>query len=99
MSAMKLWPLSYGHYRVTDHDAARLARDVGKPLPRHGYELAVVLPNALEAWLKRTTLVHGEPGYGKRNWSWTVYRRAGKEWTRYALGEKQRDGTYAITGV
>jgi len=73
MKAVRVGPhLSHNHYRVSDHDAARLARDAGKKLPRVGYELSVVLPDGKKAWLTRTPTRY-YPGFPKRGWVWAVY--------------------------
>jgi hypothetical protein len=94
---MRLDHISHGFYRVSDRDAARLAKDVGRALPKHGYELGVVLPNGLEAWLARTP-TSSIPEMPKRGWSWSVHRRAGKEWTPMALGASSNRsmGTYRV---
>ena len=72
------------HYRVTDREALSLARAARKPLPKHGYELSVQLPDGRMAWLKRTPFGIGHTfgsGYAtakdvpKRRWVWAVTPR------------------------
>lgn len=69
---MKLTHISHDHYRVSDADAGRLARAVGRPLPRHGYELIVVLEDGRTAALKRTPYGSGHTDAPKRGWVWCV---------------------------
>jgi hypothetical protein len=71
--------MSHGFYRITDAEAGKLARGVSRPLPRHGYELRVVLSGGQLAWLSRTPLSSaGARAYGhraaapKRGWVWAV---------------------------
>jgi hypothetical protein len=74
--AREFWHIGHG-YRVTDAFAGKLARAVGKPLPRHGYELAVDLPGGPAAWLTRTPVSHSSYGFPapKRGWVWYVHSR------------------------
>jgi hypothetical protein len=76
--------IGYNHYRVTDREAAALARSAGKKLPKHGYELSVQLPDGRMAWLLRTPYGVGHTlgsGYAKakdvpkRRWVWAVHVR------------------------
>ncbi len=74
--------VGYDHYRVSDTDAGRLARRVGKSVPKgYGHELRVVLDDGRHAWLKRTPYRVGHTlgdGYAttadvpKRGWIWAV---------------------------
>lgn len=61
--------ISHGFYRVSDREAGALARGAGKPLPRHGMELRVELPDGRLAWLSRTPAKHLAP---TRGWVWSV---------------------------
>ena len=64
--------ISYGHYRVSDAEAGRLARGVGKKLPEHGKELRVELPDGKLAWLTRT-IYRQYTDAPKRGWVWALY--------------------------
>ncbi len=74
---MKLKSISGGtHYRISDVDAAKLARGVGTKAPAWGMELRVEMPNGQLAWLRRESY----PGRlyldaPKRGWTWIVWDR------------------------
>jgi hypothetical protein len=71
---MKLTHLSHNHFRVSDADAAKLARASGHSLPRIGYEAEVPLPNGKKAWLKRDYA--STPSPNKRGWVWAISSNA-----------------------
>ncbi len=64
---MKLRHLSHNHYIVSDASAGILVREVNTKLPKPGYEVSVVLPNGMPAWLKRTPYQ-----LKARGWVWAV---------------------------
>lgn len=70
-----------GGYRVSDADAGKLARAVGRRLPPFGFLLNVVMPHGEPAMLARTSLpgpherLHGEKlpfRRPRRGWVWFV---------------------------
>lgn len=63
--------ISHGFYRVSDAEAGRLARAVGKHLPKPGMELRVQLPDGRLAWLQRTPMAGGGPR--RRGWVWAIW--------------------------
>lgn len=64
--------ISHGFYRVSDREAGQLARGVGKPLPKHGYELRVELSDGRLAWLSRTPTQYSLREGPARGWVWAV---------------------------
>ncbi len=64
--------LSHGFHVVSDKEAGRLAKHLGKKLPAHGRELRVELENGSLAWLTRTPDKHST-GSPKRGWSWALH--------------------------
>ena len=68
---MKMQFLNANHYRISDRDAGRLAKGVGRKLPKHGYMLVVVLPSGHRAELLRTPYRHAANA-PKRGWVWAV---------------------------
>lgn len=80
--------ISHGFYRVSDREAAQLARGVGKPLPKHGYELRVELSDGRLAWLSRTPTQYSLREGPARGWVWAVS----------GIGERRSNptGAYAL---
>lgn len=71
---MKLQNIGYGHYKISDADAGKLAKDAGKPLPHHGYMMTVKLDDGKIAHLLRTPYA-GHKDSPKRGWVWAVMPR------------------------
>lgn len=74
--------ISHSFYRLTDAEAGRLAKGVGKKLPRPGSELKVEVREEVTGWLTRTPMGYGADA-PKRGWVWAVHgmqkRAAGPE--------------------
>lgn len=68
---LKMTNIGHGHYKISDADAGRLAREAGRPLPRHGYALIVELPDGRRADLLRTPYRFAKDA-PKRGWVWAV---------------------------
>lgn len=63
-----------GFYRVTDKEAGALAREAGKSLPKHGYQLRVELPYGRMAWLQRTPVSSTRDFRAPaRGWVWAIF--------------------------
>ena len=70
---MRLIPLGRWGYRISDTDAGRLSKAVGRALPKQDHVLSVVLPQGEEAQLFRTMLAGEERSkMPKRGWVWYV---------------------------
>jgi hypothetical protein len=74
--------ISTGFYRVTDKEAALLAKGVSAKLPAADKELRVELVDGRLAWLQRTPYSGGMGERGrwfdpedapKRGWVWAIY--------------------------
>lgn len=65
-------PIDHGVHYVSDVVAGRLARRVGKALPRPGKELRVELAGGKLAWLTRTPY-RAMADAPKRGWVWAVH--------------------------
>jgi len=76
---MKIIYIRYG-YRISDTDAGKLARAVGRGLPRWGHELSVAMPGGEPAVLARMRTISLPPdpnnelpsALSKRGWIWWV---------------------------
>ena len=74
-SGMHIKHIGGGDYQISDAAAGSLARAVGKKSPAMGYELATVMPNGAEVWLRRVVYRHAV-GAPKRGWIWIVALRS-----------------------
>ncbi len=72
---LKMVDIGYGHYKISDADAGKLAKEAGKTLPKHGYQLTVSLPDGEIVHLLRTPYsANGHKDAPKRGWVWAVHR-------------------------
>lgn len=93
-------PISHGFYRVSDAEAGKLARGVGKPLPSHGRELRVELPDGKLAWLSRTPYSpRNWTDAPKRGWVWSVSGISEKRSNPFRLSRKVARGWGVEAGV
>jgi hypothetical protein len=90
---MKLVYVGGGGYRISDADAAKLARGAGRKLPKHGYSINTLMPNGEEVWLQRMTFRYStwsEDGQiaskaPKRGWVWIVMGEDLSDYTKPSL--------------
>ncbi len=72
-AGVKMSYIDSGFYRISDRVAGKLAlTTAAKRLPKHGYQVDVILPDGRKATMQRTSLQFRTDS-PKRGWVWSLF--------------------------